>query len=107
MKNLGALFGTAFMILVGTSLVPAIANMVAVALESFNPLELLPIAMIGAILGLGFYAFSGIESIPSTIANATTGITLEALSLQSWNCKNCGGPNVEQVKCQYCGMVKE
>lgn len=25
----------------------------------------------------------------------------------SWNCKNCGGPNIEQIKCQYCGMVKE
>lgn len=26
---------------------------------------------------------------------------------QSWNCKNCGGPNVNKIQCQYCGMVKE
>jgi hypothetical protein len=26
---------------------------------------------------------------------------------QTWNCRNCGGPNVEQITCQYCGSVKE
>ena len=26
---------------------------------------------------------------------------------QTWNCKNCGGPNIDQIKCEYCGMVKE
>jgi hypothetical protein len=24
----------------------------------------------------------------------------------SWNCKNCGGPNLNQVQCQYCGAIK-
>lgn len=56
------------------------------------------------------------DDMDATVANATTGIftnwaqTLYERELpkrQNWNCTNCGGPNIQQVKCEWCGMVKE
>lgn len=95
----------AIMILVGGALVPSVANV----LSDFIPLiQILPIALVGIVFIVVALRYSPF-TVTASVANATTGITLiESSPLkQNWNCKNCGGPNIEQVKCQYCGMVKE
>lgn len=52
------------------------------------------------------YDGSTISTINPYQANLTTGFTIEP-TRQNWNCRNCGGPNINQIRCEYCGMVKE
>lgn len=42
----------------------------------------------------------------STLHKKESQIIVHA-TLSSWNCRNCGGPNLNQPKCAYCGAIKE
>lgn len=110
--KLGTLFGILLMSLIVSGLTAGILPMWI----SILPLFVFLLYEAGRI-----FRGSGLDA---SVANATTGITLERtvsswtsylyqnelnreIPKANWNCKNCGGPNIQQVKCEWCGMVKE